>query len=80
MAWLRDKNGAIYRIEAITAVVPLEQRADKRDQAKITDVYAAVTTVGGHTHHTSLDFAEVVKLVNPPPADPTQAAKDTPTS
>jgi len=64
MSWIKDKSGAIYRIEAITAVVPMELRSDKRDQSKVTDVHACITTVGGHTHSTSLDFADVVKLVD----------------
>jgi hypothetical protein len=73
MKWLKDKNGAIYRIDGITAVVPLEQRADKRDQQKVTDVFAAITTVGGHTHNTTLDFADVVKIVDPPQPAPVPA-------
>lgn len=66
MNWIKDKNGAIYRIDAITAVVPMEQRADKRDQTKVTDTHATITTVGGHSHSTSLNFDDVIKLVNPP--------------
>lgn len=66
--WLQDKNGEIYRVDAITSVTRLEQRADKRDQTKITDVFAAVTTAGGHTHNTSLDFDDVVELLNSTPA------------
>lgn len=65
--WLKDTNGAIYRADAITAVVPREYRDDKRDQAKITRVHAAITTVGGHTHETTLDFDAVVKLMDPEP-------------
>lgn len=72
MAWLKDKNGAIYKVETITSVTPLEQRDDKRDQSKITAVYAAITMVGGHAQ-TTLDFAEVVKIVNPPEPPPAQS-------
>jgi hypothetical protein len=61
--WLKDTNGAIYRVDAITAVVPLEFKDDRRDQTKVTRVHAAITTVGGHTHNTTLDFDDVVKVV-----------------
>jgi len=70
MSWLKDKNGALYRVEAITAVTPLEQRADKRDQQKLTGILAAITTAGGHVHNTTLDFEEVVKALVDPPLSP----------
>jgi hypothetical protein len=70
MAWLIDKNGARYRIAEITGLIPLEIRGDQRDQSKVTHVHTAITTTGGHTHNTSLPFADVVKIVAPPPADP----------
>jgi hypothetical protein len=70
MPWLKDKNGAIYRVEAIAAVTPMELRGDKRDQTKVTGIHARITTVGGHTHDTALDFDEVVNLVDPPTAAP----------
>ncbi len=70
MAWLKDKNGAIYRIDQIVAVTPLEQKEDKRDQTKVTAVYAALGLAGGQWFHTSLDFDEVVKAVHPPTAPP----------
>lgn len=64
--WLKDKNGALYLIAAITSVAPLEYKDDKRDQTKVTRVCAALTTAGGNQHHTELDFQEVVKLLDPP--------------
>jgi len=67
MPWLKDKNGALYRVETITAVTPLEQRADKREQQKVTGILAAITTAGGHVHNTTLDFDDVCKAVDPPP-------------
>jgi hypothetical protein len=67
MQWLKDKNGALYLVAAITSVTPLEIRGDKRDQTKVTETLAAVTTAGGHTHNTSLDFDEVSAQLNPPP-------------
>lgn len=63
--WLKESNGAIYRIDAIAAVTPMEQRADKRDQTKVTAVTAALALAGGQIYHTSLDFAETVEVVNP---------------
>lgn len=72
--WLQDKNGAILNIEHIVGVTPLEQRQDKRDQTKVTAVYAAIGLTGGQWVHTSLNFDDVVELVNPdPPADPPSA-------
>jgi hypothetical protein len=75
--WLQDKNGALYRVAAITAVIPLEMREDKRDQSKVTAVHAAIVTAGGHVHNTSLLFADAVKIVNPPPP-PAPAPVDLP--
>ena len=62
--WLKDSNGAIYRIPAIVAVTPLEQRSDKRDQSKVTGVLAAIGIAGGQIYHTSIDFNEAVEAVN----------------
>jgi hypothetical protein len=61
--WLKDKNGSIYRIDTITSVTPLEMRADKRNQALVTEVLAAITTMGGHTRNTELSFDDVVRQV-----------------
>lgn len=63
--WLKDKNGSLYRIESITSVTPAEIRGDRRDQTKITEVRATITTAGGHTHTTELAFGDVAKLVDP---------------
>jgi hypothetical protein len=78
MAWLKDKNGAIFRIDAITAVTPMELRSDKRDQTKVTEVHARITTVGGHTHDTALAFDDVIKLVDPSLAAPPAIDPGTP--
>lgn len=67
MAWLKGRNGALYRIAAITGVHPMEKREDRKDQTKVTSVTAAVTTEGGHTHDTELPFDDVLKIVNPDP-------------
>lgn len=72
--WLKDTNGAIYRIAEITSVTPREYRDDKRDQTKVTRVHAAITTTGGHTHETTLNFDDVVKAVDPPASAATPAA------
>jgi len=74
MAWLKDKNGALYRTDAVVAVTPLPQKEDKRDQTKVTRTLALVHLAGG-AFHTELDFDEVVAKVapavkTPPPSDP----------
>lgn len=71
--WLKESNGAIYRIDAITAVTPMEQRSDKRDQSKVTGVLAAIGTAGGQIYHTSIDFNEALEAVNPTKKAPPKA-------
>lgn len=74
--WLKDSNGAIYRIASIVAVTPLEQRSDKRDQSKVTGVHAAIGAAGGQIYHTSIDFNEAVEAVNPTEKTPKVPAGD----
>lgn len=66
--WLKDGNGARYRIAAITSVTPLEMKDDKNDRNRVTRTLAAVGLAGGGTFHTTLDFNDVVAAVDPPPA------------